>query len=196
LEREIAALTERHGQLTVFDEDDSGFLIAFTFTLAAHAAKPDNTLSYVTRPMVIAGIINTMMMHKNIGMQRYAPIIAHLVERTTLSGRLPKSVYDHLERAKTAEAGNLCLEEEPEWAILADLTPEVFDPPIREQMTYLGSLPVWVLPMNDRPVASEIPHARSQNGPVDAVQASDEPRATDQDGRPIPVSQAIVIAPR
>ncbi|MCG7392956.1 hypothetical protein MHY87_08575 [Microvirga sp. ACRRW] len=162
LQGEIEALKKQHGMMSTYHEDDSDFLlcllVAFALSIAAHAAKPDTRLSYVTRPVPTAQLINLIMQREDLGMQQYALIIQYLIENTTLNGRLPKSVGEHLERAFAAKEGNLCREWEAEWAVLADLIPEVFDTRVREQMTYLGCLPDWVRPLENGADLSELPY--------------------------------------
>jgi hypothetical protein len=103
LQDEVASLKAKHGSLSdgLFP-DEAEFvvtlLIALCFTIATHAAKGDNT-SYVTRPMSTANLLNTMLQHESIGMQRYVTVIEHFIDRTVLAGTLPPSVYKHIKRA-------------------------------------------------------------------------------------------------
>lgn len=161
LKPEVAALKAKHGFLSDFDaSEETDFvvtvLVAFCLTITAHAARPDRVQNYVTRHKDISAAINALMQHPGVGMQRYAPIIEHLVSHTAIGPRLPMSVWTHLKRAKEATMGNLCLEHEPEWAILRDLIPEVFDWMLRERLIQLNSLPNWASSYR-KDVASEDP---------------------------------------
>lgn len=159
LKAEIYAMKERYGSMSTSGADESDFLlcvlVAFVMSIAAHAAKPGARLSYVTQPVPAAHLINLVMQRDDMGMQQYALIVQYLIENTTLKGRLPKSVDEHLERAFAAKTGNLCLTHEAEWAVMAHLIPEVFDPRVREQMMYLGCLPTWVRPLENDPGLSK-----------------------------------------
>lgn len=160
LRGEIADWKRRYGSMSTSSEDEGDFflcvLVAFALSIAAHAANPGSRLSYVTKSVPTAHLINLIMQRENLGMQQYALIVRYLIDNTRLRGVLPKSVDEHLERAFAAMEGNLCLEYETEWAVLADVIPEVFDMRIREQMTYLGCLPDWDRPLADDPDASEL----------------------------------------
>ncbi|WP_128935452.1 hypothetical protein [Bradyrhizobium zhanjiangense] len=52
-------------------------------------------------------------------------------------------VGEHIKRAKAAAEGNLCLEGEPEWQIMANLLPEALNRITREEMVYLDELLSW-----------------------------------------------------
>jgi hypothetical protein len=160
LQVEIADWKQRYGPMSTYWEDEGDFflcvLVAFALSIAAHAANPGSRLSYVTKPVPTAHLINLIMQRENLGMQRYALIVRYLIDNTRLRGALPRSVDEHLERAFAVMEGNLCLDCEAEWAVLADVLPEVFDMRIREQMTYLGCLPDWVRPLADDPEVPEL----------------------------------------
>ncbi|MCG7394262.1 hypothetical protein MHY87_15255 [Microvirga sp. ACRRW] len=160
LKGEVEDWKQRYGPMSTSRDDESEFflcvLVAFALSIAAHAANPGTRVSYVTKPVPTAHLINLIMQRENLGMHQYALIIRYLIDNTRLSQVLPKSVDEHLERAFAVMEGNLCLAHEAEWAVLADVIPEVFDMRIREQMTYLGCLPDWVRPLADDPEVSEL----------------------------------------
>ncbi len=115
-------------------------LIACVFSVIAAAnGKPR---IYGTSHLNITGMLNTWL-HTRDDIQRSALILERLLTHTPLANLLEGTVGEHIARAKAIMDGNLVLEQEPEWEIVGYLVPEIFDPRIREQLRYLGSLPKW-----------------------------------------------------
>lgn len=115
-------------------------LIACVFSVLADAnGKPR---IYGTKHPNVTAMLNTWL-HNREEIQRCALILEHLLRLTPLSQLLRGSVGDHIERAKQIMDGNLVLEHEPEWSVMAHLVPEIFDARIREQLRYLSALPLW-----------------------------------------------------
>lgn len=117
-------------------------LIAIVFSLIAEANGKRHI--YGAKQPNVTAMLNTWLNSRD-DVQRYALIFEHLLQQTPLSHLLRGTVGQHIERAKTAMTGNLVLEEEPEWSILAHLVPEIFHPRIREQLRYLSKLPPWAV---------------------------------------------------
>ena len=98
--------------------------------------------NYATRHDNIRAMLNTLL-NSVEEIQRYAILIEFLLSHTNQRGLLAGKVGEHIERAKKAVEGNLCLESGPEWQIMAYLVPEVFDRITREELDYFESLPAW-----------------------------------------------------
>lgn len=90
----------------------------------------------------VVAMVNTWLNNRE-EIQRCAPILGHLLRSTPLAHLVNGTVGRHLARAEALMNGNLALENEPEWIILQQLVPEIFDPRIREQLRYLSMLPDW-----------------------------------------------------
>jgi hypothetical protein len=121
-------------------------LIAIVFSVISTANGKDR--NYASRHKNIKAMLNTFL-NVESGIQMYALIIERLLRLTALHHLLEGTVGKHIERAKRAMEGNLCLDFEPEWDIMRHLVPEVFDPHIRDELVYLNALPVWaVSPLN------------------------------------------------
>jgi hypothetical protein len=115
-------------------------LIAIVFSVISTANGKEHI--YASRHKNIKAMLNTFL-NAGTGIQMYALIIQHLLRLTTLHHLLEGTVGEHVERAKKAMEGNLCLDSEPEWEIMRYLVPEVFDARIRDELIYLDALPAW-----------------------------------------------------
>lgn len=132
---------------TVEDEENAVLrLLAAIFSIVSTAnGKPRN---YATMHPNVSAMLNTWLNARE-DFQRYAAIIEFLLRRTPLESLLKGTVGKHIDRAKQRLDGNLCIVGEPEWLILRDLMPEIFDSGIRAQLRYLSSLPTWALSATD-----------------------------------------------
>lgn len=108
------------------DEENATLrLIACVFSILAEAnGKPR---IYGTKHPNVVAMLNTWL-HNREEIQRCALILEQLLRRTPLAHLLKGTVGQHIERAKQKMDGNLVLEGEPEWSVMAHLVPEVFDP--------------------------------------------------------------------
>lgn len=145
---ELRAITPQlsHWGQTKTDEENAVLrLIACVFSLIAEAnGKPR---IYGTRQPNVVAMLNTWLNNRE-EVQRCTPILRHLLRTTPIAHLNNGTVGQHLDRAEANMAGNLTLENEPEWIILGHLIPEIFDSRIREQLRYLSMLPAWA--QNDR----------------------------------------------
>lgn len=115
-------------------------LIACVFSII-HEVRGKRHIYGTKQPNVVA-MLNTWL-HNREDIQRCALILEHLLRLTPLAHLLRGTVGEHIERAKQIMDGNLVLEHEPEWTVMAHLLPEIFDARIREQLRYLTALPSW-----------------------------------------------------
>jgi hypothetical protein len=115
-------------------------LIACVFSVIA--AANDRPRVYGTGHLNVIGMLNTWL-HTRADIQRSALILDRLLANTPLASLLDGTVGKHIVRAREIMDGNLVLEHEPEWSIIAYLVPEIFDPRVREQLRYLAALPGW-----------------------------------------------------
>ncbi|MBQ8102509.1 MAG: hypothetical protein IJ127_06340, partial [Afipia sp.] len=141
----IAALSHRFGVISSYGPGEAEEiavvrLIAIVFTVIS--AANGHFRNYATRHDNIRAMLNTLL-NSVEEMQRYALLIEFLLRHSNQHGLLSGKVGEHIERAKAAAEGNLCLEGEPEWQIMAHLVPEVFNRITREEMAYLDELPTW-----------------------------------------------------
>jgi hypothetical protein len=124
---------ERHGLLR---------LIAIVFSVISVANGKHR--NYASRHENIKAMLNTFL-NAESGIQIYVLIIERLLRLTSQHHLLGGTVGKHIERAKRAMEGNLCLDYEPEWDIMRYLVPEVFDAVIRDELIYLDVLPTWAV---------------------------------------------------
>jgi hypothetical protein len=146
----IAALRLRFGAISSFnhgEEEEIAVvrLIAMIFTVIS--AANGHFRNYATRHDNIRAMLNTLLNGVE-DIQRYAILIEFLLSHSNQHKLLGGKVGEHIERAKKATEGNLCLMGEPEWQIMAYLVPEVFDRITREELNYFDALPAWA--SNDR----------------------------------------------
>jgi hypothetical protein len=117
-------------------------LIACVFSILAEAnGKPR---IYGTKHPNVVAMLNTWL-HNREEIQRCALILEQLLQLTPLAHLLQGTVGEHIERAKQKMEGNLVLDYEPEWSVIAHLVPEIFDPRTRELLAYFSSLPAWAM---------------------------------------------------
>lgn len=150
-------------------------LIAIVFSLIAEANGKRHI--YGAKQPNVTAMLNTWLNSRE-DVQRYALIFEHLLQQTPLSHLLRGTVGQHIERAKAAMEGNLVLESEPEWSILAHLVPEIFHSRIREQLRYLSKSPPWAVN-----TISVVPTSRSDAIPVVAPESTMPEQGTFDDGR-------------
>lgn len=118
-------------------------LIACLFSMVAEAnGKPR---IYGNGNQNIRGMLNGWL-HTRDDIKRYALIFERALERTPLAHLKNGTVGEHVARAKADMAGNLCLEQEPEWELVRALLPEIFNPVVRDELLYLSALPRWAMP--------------------------------------------------
>lgn len=117
-------------------------LIAIVFSVIAEANCKGHI--YGAKYPNVTAMLNTWLNGRD-DVQRYALIFEYLLQRTPLAHLLDETVGQHIERAKMLMEGNLVLDHEPEWSILAHLVPEIFQSRIREQLCYLSQLPIWAV---------------------------------------------------
>ncbi|WP_448044368.1 competence protein CoiA family protein [Bradyrhizobium liaoningense] len=119
-------------------------LVAVAFSILSTANGHER--NYATRHPNVRALLNTLL-HIPSGIQRYALLVELLLQHTALCGLLDGTVGQHIKRAKAQMEGNLSLSDDPEWAIMRHLVPEVFDPLVREELIYLQALPAWATPI-------------------------------------------------
>lgn len=112
----IAALRLRFGAISSFghgevEEIAVVRLIAIIFTVIS--AANGHFRNYATRHDNIRAMLNTLL-NSVEEIQRYAILIEFLLSHSNQRGLLTGTVGEHIERAKKATEGNLCLEGEPE----------------------------------------------------------------------------------
>lgn len=117
-------------------------LIAVVFTVVS--AANGRFRNYATRHDNIRAMLNTLLNGVE-DVQRYALLLEHLLVNCNQHALLQGTVGQHLERAKKVTEGNLCLEGEPEWKVLAYLVPEIFDRITRAELIYLDALAAWAV---------------------------------------------------
>lgn len=142
---EIVAMRSRFETLSFFGLDEEIALVrlvAVVFSVLSTANG--HTRNYATRHDNIRAMLNTLLNGVE-EIQRYAVLIERLLRHTNQNNLLAGKVGEHIERAKRAMEGSLCLEGEPEWEVMAYLIPEVFDRVTREELVYLGALPAWAV---------------------------------------------------
>jgi hypothetical protein len=136
--------TLSHWESSKRDEDFTILrLVAVAFSILSTANGHER--NYATRHPNVRALLNTLL-HIPSGIQRYALLVEMLLQRTVLCDLLRGTVGQHIERAKAQMEGNLSLSDDPEWAIMRLLVPEVFDPLVREELIYLRALPAWASP--------------------------------------------------
>jgi hypothetical protein len=126
------------------DEDRYGILRLISIVFSVISAANGKERNYASRHSNIRAMLNTFL-NADSGIQTYALIIERLLRLTSLHHLLDGTVGKHVERAKKAVEGNLCLDYEPEWDIVRYLVPEVFNPLIRDELVYLDVLPFWAV---------------------------------------------------
>lgn len=143
-------LRQAYGSLSIWENNirEENFallrLIAVVFSVVSTANRRER--NYATRHPNIRAMLNTLL-HIPDGIQRYALLIEELLNKTCLDILLEGTVGDHIQRAKKTEEGNLCLDNETEWAVIGNLVPEVFNSLVRQELIYLGALPAWATPI-------------------------------------------------
>lgn len=117
-------------------ERKPSLLIAAAFSLVATAnGQPRN---YASDHENLSGMLNTYL---STGMlARYTDILTRLIEAIGERVQLTPKVGEHLRKYRDEDQAS---EVDPEWALLRSLIPEVFDPLLREELTYLDALPNW-----------------------------------------------------
>jgi hypothetical protein len=127
------------------EEEEFGLLRLIAVVFSVLAAANGHTRNYATRHENVRAMLNTLL-NAAPEIQRHALLIEHLLQHTNLNDFLSGTVGIHIERAKHAMEGNLCLSHEPEWDIMSYLVPEVFHRVIRDELVYLEALPAWAAP--------------------------------------------------
>lgn len=122
-------------------------LIALIFSAIA-SVKGSGKL-YGSAQANISAMINSSLTRYEF--KKYANVVSFFLENSAVGKNVNKSVGEHISRAMKDAKGNLCLDQEPEWQLLSQLVPEVFDPITRKQLGDLSELPVWAVPTKASP---------------------------------------------
>lgn len=117
-------------------ERPQSVLIAAAFSIVAAANGKQR--NFASDHKNVSGMLNGYL---NTGViSRYSDLLTRLIKNTALSASLKKTVWEHLHRYRDHDQAD---ENSSEWQLLRELLPEALDQVLREEWTYLDSLPNW-----------------------------------------------------
>lgn len=123
-------------------ERPQSLLLAAAFSIVAAANGKER--NYASGHSNISAMLNTYLSTKVLS--PYSDLLKQIIENTRGSGIIKASVHDHLRRYRDAVQAT---RESREWVLLQKLLPEALDPVLREELTYLDSLPDWANPTSE-----------------------------------------------
>lgn len=129
------------------DEDENFISLRLIGTLFSILATANNKpRNYVTNHENVSGLLNTLLdaNTKAGGLQRHALLVETALQRTPL--KLKDTVQKHIDQSKAQQGSALGDANDAAWKGMAYLFPEILDPFVREELRYLGALPLWATP--------------------------------------------------